>query len=845
MNPTAVTTDVAEFALALEAARNSGQDVSEVEALLAKATDNLDRDLEAAWSFIDQAKEKAAEAGGRVRERMEELVASTKTAIDELRALGADVSQAELLVKNAEQAFEAGNYDQVREITENVGASLNRAKSEVATRKVEVDLANLVSTIRENRAQGIDVREAESLLTRIDDAIQKKDYRRLDDYLKRALDSINRNRKQHVSSRAQTEIEKVSRMVAEAKEFGADSGEAEQYLEQAKAALRTDNMKDLELFVDRAKIEARTRIQQQLKDRYPRLFLALPTEGLQADMWNRVLLDITNKGNWAAKDLDIAIRGDFDVTGLDPIPKIEANERKLIEFGVRPRGAGTSGLDVQVTYRRPLDEARLESIDSREVKVEPEGTYLVTDALAFHRGGAVLAHESREYREASNMSETLVKAIRDFVATSPPRGAAGLRRMTLDDATILVEPGPSEFLVAVVRGHEPVALPLYMIEVLKEVEDIYGNRLSQWSGDVAGLEGLNNVVRKLIYVTEAPEASLGPLAQSPMAQASRLAETGALTGEGGQDFFAWARSLLETQGYAQAVSLMGRVTEALSAPAGDIARQVQEAAEAGRATGAFEVSDEQMVLYVDIVRHVLEAVANAKTKAGIERYWPVKRIAVKPKEVTGLDAVTAFRKIIVGQSLAKELDIVPPNETWRGMKVHVQVDREVVSAAYKLWARKIEVMLKSQDPWKIKSGLARQEYVVGIDGQRVRIDPNMVKFGESLPETVIEEPFDGGVVYLDTEMTPEILGEGYAKELVNIIKDIRKDLKLGEADGIETRIRASEDSVQLLRSWRDFISRETNSTDVKFVREDVTDGYIVEASLGSESFLVSVKASEA
>jgi len=29
------------------------------------------------------------------------------------------------------------------------------------------------------------------------------------------------------------------------------------------------------------------------------------------------------------------------------------------------------------------------------------------------------------------------------------------------------------------------------------------------------------------------------------------------------------------------------------------------------------------------------------------------------------------------------------------------------------------------------------------------------------------------------------------------------------------------------------------------VREDVTDGYIVEASLGSESFLVSVKASEA
>jgi len=356
---------------------------------------------------------------------------------------------------------------------------------------------------------------------------------------------------------------------------------------------------------------------------------------------------------------------------------------------------------------------------------------------------------------------------------------------------------------------------------------------------------MNNLVRKLLYVTAAPEASLGPLAESPIAQASRLAEQGTLTGEGGQNFFAWARSQIESDGYASAVGLMARVNEALTTPAADIARQVQEAAEAGRAQGAFEVSDEQMVVYVDIVRHVLEAVANAKARAGIERYWPVKRIAVKPKDTTSLDAVSAFRKIIVGQSLAKELDIVPPNETWRGMRVQVQVDREVVSAAYKLWARKIEVMLKSQDPWKIKSGLSRQEYVVGIDGQRVRIDPNMVRFAESLPESVIEEKFDNGIVYLDTEMTPEILGEGYAKELVNIIKDIRKDLRLGEEAGIETRIRASEDSVELLRSWRDFISRETNSTDVRFVRERVTDGYIVEASLGSENFLVSVKASEA
>src|SRR3989442_2299378 len=208
-----------------------------------------------------------------------------------------------------------------------------------------------------------------------------------------------------VVTRAKEELEKITRMVAEAKEFGADSGDAEHYLDLANKAMRADNTKDLEALVDRAKIEARQRIQTQLRDRYPRLFIGLPAEGLQADMWNRVVLEISNKGNWAAKDLDIAVLGDFDVQGLELIPKIDANERKFLEFGVKPKEAGAAALDVQVTYRRPLDDSRMETIDSKEVRVEPQGTYLVTDALAVHRNGSLLAHESREFRDPQTRAE--------------------------------------------------------------------------------------------------------------------------------------------------------------------------------------------------------------------------------------------------------------------------------------------------------------------------------------------------------------------------------------------------------------------------------------------------------
>src|SRR6058998_2842221 len=99
----------------------------------------------------------------------------------------------------------------------------------------------------------------------------------------------------------------------------------------------------------------------------------------------------------------------------------------------------------------------------------------------------------------------------------------------------------------------------------------------------------------------------------------------------------------------------------------------------------------------------------AKHRGGIERYWPVARIAIKTVDQLGYDAVSAFRKVIVGQSGAKELDLVSPNDMWRGMKIDVQVHMDSVSAAYKLWAKKIEILLRSQDAWKIKAGLDRGE----------------------------------------------------------------------------------------------------------------------------------------
>jgi len=290
--------------------------------------------------------------------------------------------------------------------------------------------------------------------------------------------------------------------------------------------------------------------------------------------------------------------------------------------------------------------------------------------------------------------------------------------------------------------------------------------------------------------------------------------------------------------------VLKRITDATVGPTEEISHQIQAAIIASKEAGTLQITDDQVNSYVDFLRRSLEAAFQAKRRAGIERYWPVARIAVKTDDQLGLDAVGAFRKVIVGQSGAKELDIVGPEDTWHGMRIDVQVHMNSVSAAYKLWAKKIEILLRSQDAWKIKAGLDRGEYSVGIEGQKVRIDPSMVSFVESVPDHVVEEPFEGGVVFLDTRMTKELIAEGYAKEIVELVREARKDMSLSTDRVVDIELVAGKDLRTKLQPWKDMILRDANALDVRFVQEPAEDAYVIEAGLGEETFLLGVRAAE-
>jgi isoleucyl-tRNA synthetase len=95
------------------------------------------------------------------------------------------------------------------------------------------------------------------------------------------------------------------------------------------------------------------------------------------------------------------------------------------------------------------------------------------------------------------------------------------------------------------------------------------------------------------------------------------------------------------------------------------------------------------------------------------------------------------------------------------------------------------------------------------------------------------------VAALVTDLTPELVQEGLAREFVRRVQDLRKSADLDVADRIELFVEASAGLRSAIEAYRDYITAETLTTDLVFgsppegasIVEESFDGETVKAGV--------------
>ena len=240
------------------------------------------------------------------------------------------------------------------------------------------------------------------------------------------------------------------------------------------------------------------------------------------------------------------------------------------------------------------------------------------------------------------------------------------------------------------------------------------------------------------------------------------------------------------------------------------------------------------------VQELVELVSQARQEAKMKLRWPIAQIAIKDPSEGARHAVNMLKDILLQQANARSLVILEQDQEFEGLKLKLKPDGEAISKVYKASWSKIVTMLMTREPSEVKRAIDKGEYKLGIDGQIVKVQPYMISFDRQVPEGVKMIQTPHGTLFVDMRITPEVKAEGFSREIIRRIQQMRKDIDLPVEDFVRTAIRVRAELAEMIKSQKGHIATETRSRVLRVDQADVNEEYGVEWNVEGETMLIGI-----
>jgi isoleucyl-tRNA synthetase len=115
----------------------------------------------------------------------------------------------------------------------------------------------------------------------------------------------------------------------------------------------------------------------------------------------------------------------------------------------------------------------------------------------------------------------------------------------------------------------------------------------------------------------------------------------------------------------------------------------------------------------------------------------------------------------------------------------------------------------------------KEKFKIKVNKEEILLTMKDFEIIESEKQEIARTEVEGIILFLDTDLTPELKAEGLAREIVRRIQSMRKELDLDVEDKILTQIKVDKDKTKTLKSWENYIKNETRSKEISFTDNPV------------------------
>ncbi len=213
-------------------------------------------------------------------------------------------------------------------------------------------------------------------------------------------------------------------------------------------------------------------------------------------------------------------------------------------------------------------------------------------------------------------------------------------------------------------------------------------------------------------------------------------------------------------------------------------------------------ADAKLVAAMDAVREACSAALSVRKAKGLRVRLPLPALTVA---VTDAEALRPFADLVADEVNVKSVSFTSDVDRYServltvvprvlGPRVGGQVQQVIKAVKAGNWS------LEDGEPVAAGVRLREGEYelrLVAADAEN-------------------SAPVSGGVVVLDTTITPELAAEGLARDVVRVVQQARRAAGLDVADRITLVLDASEEVVGAARTHAEFVAHEVLATSVAY-----------------------------
>jgi isoleucyl-tRNA synthetase len=231
--------------------------------------------------------------------------------------------------------------------------------------------------------------------------------------------------------------------------------------------------------------------------------------------------------------------------------------------------------------------------------------------------------------------------------------------------------------------------------------------------------------------------------------------------------------------------------------------------------GEERLIDADLETRMGLIRSFDEAVANARQAGKRKLRWPVGTITVAANAESVNKAFSTMYELACQRANAREIVVISGQYDkilWKAEPI-----MKKIGPSFGKIGPQVKALIEGADGTEMRRQIADNgAYVIAGPEGDISITTEHVMFTEVMPENIFSAEMTDASVFVDTTLTEDLEAEGYTRELIRRIQEMRKQMNLNveEMIIIDAIIQDAHLFGLLSSSWKELICKEVRASEL-------------------------------